>query len=145
MYHRALQVKKEEGILEEMLKLQREIRSRREIERGRDNSSRDKYTKIFQPITKSLTSLKSPIPQPSTTPIKKEEEEPLIRFNDDLVKIEGPGELYTRALATIPPDLRDDGMLGLNTKNHTIGDWNFNVIGNTLVVRKRDEEDSQRY
>ena len=140
-----------------MLELQREIRLQRKIVRNRDSANRDKYTKLFEPVTKTLTSLKSPpdataatTATPATASLisideKKEdvkkEEEPLVHL-DDLEEIVGPGELYTRALAEIPQRLRDDGKLGLDTKNHMIGDWTYNVAGDRLIVRNRDEEDS---
>ena len=140
-----------------MLELQREIRLQRKIVRNRDSANRDKYTKLFEPVTKTLTSLKSPpdataatTATPATASLisideKKEdvkkEEEPLVHL-DDLEEIVGPGELYTRALAEIPQRLRDDGKLGLDTKNHMIGDWTYNVAGDRLIVRNREEEDS---
>lgn len=137
-----------------MVKLQREIRLQREIERHRKSSSQDKYTKIFEPITKSITkslNSNSNVPGHTQTPAetanlisiddKKEEvEEPLVHI-DELEDIEGPGELYTRALATIPQRLREDGMLGLDTVNHMIGDWTYDVIGNKLMVKNNEKTD----
>ena len=63
MYHRALQVRKEQPLLEEMLKLQKESRIQREKDRENDSSKRKKYTKMFEPLTESIQKLK-PEPQP---------------------------------------------------------------------------------
>ena len=139
-----------------MLELQREIRAQRELVRDRDSAKRDKYTKIFEPVTKTLTDMSTPVvPAAPAAPAPSKEEEPLIQFDD--IKDEepgelyaetlaatpqGPGELYIRALAEIPQRLRDDGKLGFDTVNHMIGDWIYEVIGNTLVVRNGDEEEN---
>ena len=100
---------------------------------------------MFEPVTKTLQTLSPAVTVPTTTPtanliqIDDVKEEPF--HLDDLDEIEAPGELYTQALAEIPERLRDDGKLGLNTENHTIGDWNYEVAGDKLIVRKGDEED----
>ena len=129
MYHRALQVRKEQPLLEEMLEIQKQIRMQREKDRENDSSNRKKYTKMFEPLTESIQKLK-PEPQPvaATNPTSlvdleepKKEEEPE-NFLDDLEEIDEPGQLYTQALQEVPRGLRDDGMFGLNTNNHTIGD-----------------------
>ena len=140
MYHRALQVRKEQPLLEEMLKLQKEIRIQREKDRENDSSNRKKYTKMFEPLTESIQKLK-PEPQPvvsNATPLvdfeESKEEEPE-NFLDDLNEIDEPGWLYTQALQRVPLALRDDGMFGLNTNDHTIGDWTFEVAGNHLLCR----------
>ena len=145
MYHRALQVRKEQPLLEEMLKLQKQIRMQREKDRESDSSNRKKYTKMFEPLTESIQNLKpEPVAATNATPLVDLEEEPKEEekpenFLDDLEEIDEPGQLYTQALQHVPRGLRDDGMLGLDTDNHTIGDWMFEVAGNDLMCRKGAE------
>ena len=146
MYHRALQVKRKQTLLEELLQVQKQIRMQREKVMQNDRNNRKKYTKIFEPLTESIQKLKTE-PQPITTTnstplvdfeeeVKKDDGEEPENFLDDLNEIDEPGYLYTQALQEVPRGLRDDGMLGLNTNNHTIGDWMFEVAGNHLLCRK---------
>ena len=144
MYHRALQVKRQQTLLEELLQVQKKIRMQREKDMQNDRNNRKKYTKIFEPLTESIQKLK-PEPQPilttNSTPLVDFEEEPKMdgepeNFLDDLNEIDEPGYLYTQALQQVPLGMRDDGMFGLNTNDHTIGDWIFEVAGNRLLCRK---------
>ena len=104
---------------------------------------------MFEPVTESIDRLKKPQSAEAETddlldlkdePTPKEEKlEPEIF--EDLKVIEEPGKLYKLALKSVPHDLRDDGVLGLNTKEHVIGDWTFSVAGNKLMLRQGGEED----
>ena len=50
-------VKDEEQMLKKILSIQTQIRARREKERLARNSQNEKYTKIFEPITRTLKNL----------------------------------------------------------------------------------------
>ena len=90
MYHRINTIADEERLLEEMLQLQSQIRSQREAERKTKTYNSGKYTKIFEPVTKSIEKL-----LPS---VDLEPNEPIII--DELVDLKEP----TKAT---PPDLID--------------------------------------
>ena len=151
MYHRAMQVRKEQGLLEEILQREKKIYAQRKALRRKRDNTRERYTRIFEPVTESIGRLKKP-PQPAEaevddlldlkdepTPPKEEELEP--EMFEDLEDIEEPGKLYKLALRSVPLDLRDDGVLGLNTKEHLIGTWSFSVAGNKLLLRRGSVED----
>ena len=151
MYHRSLQVRKEQSLLEEILQRQKKIHAQRKaLRRARDNT-RERYKRIFEPVTESIDRLKKPQPAEAdlldlTTDEQqpKEEEEPeqtSSTFDDDLSEIEEPSKVYKLALKAVPQDLRDDGVLGLNTAQHIIGNWTFSVAGNKLLVRRGSEEE----
>ena len=128
-------------MMEEMLQLQSKIRNRKEKERILKTDQSGKYTKIFEPVTKTiekLVQLKHPVQQ---QPIQRvEEEEDLINLKD-VEKEEAPDEeeykepsIYHDVLQSIPPRYRDDGVFGLNAQNHSIGDYQYRVVGNRLEV-----------
>ena len=56
-YHRINNIAEEERLLKEIIDLQTQIRAQREKTRIANTSRREKYTKIFEPITKSVKSL----------------------------------------------------------------------------------------
>ena len=146
MYHRINTITDEERLLEEMLQLQSQIRSQRESERKAKTYNSGKYTKIFEPVTKSIEKLLPSVDLETSEPIidnlvDLKEDEPsanLIDFKEEPEVPEEPGDLYKQALSDIPRKFRDDGMLGLNDI-HQIGEYTYEVRGNTLHLSKDDD------
>ena len=135
MYHR-INTADEERVLEQMLELQAEIRAQREKQRKTKTYNSEKYSKMFEPVTKTLGKL---VPTPianlmdlETPTVGEPKEESLM--------LQEPGELYKHALREVPRKLRDDGKLGLDTDDHRIGDYIYEVEGNVLQVLKNGEE-----
>ena len=124
MYHRINTIADEEKLLEEMLQLQSQIRSQREAERKRKTYNSGKYTKIFEPVTKSIEKLLPTVdvePNESIIIELVDLKEPT-ETTSDLIDFkeepgpegpgpEGPGDWYKQALGEIPRKFRDDGML----------------------------------
>ena len=157
MFHRIDNIAGEQRLMEQMLQLQSEIRDKREADRIAKTSKSERYSKMFEPVTKSLDKLvaqpklielepaeadvpttddllgpKEEVPTDDLLGLPKEEEEVL-------EEMEEPGELYKQALRDIPPQLRDDGMLGLNVDTHQIGEYAYEVEGDVLVVVDHNE------
>ena len=65
MFHRINNIEQEERLLTEMLKLQTDIRRQREDDRLQNSTRREKYTKIFEPVTSTLQALKPTMPEVS--------------------------------------------------------------------------------
>lgn len=160
MFHRIDNIAGEQRLMEQMLQLQSEIRDKREADRIAKTSKSERYSKMFEPVTKSLDKLVAQQPklklEPADVPIlgPKEEEVP----TDDLLglpkeeeeeeevleEMEEPGELYKQALRDIPPQLRDDdGMLGLNVDTHQIGEYAYEVEGDVLKVVDHNGESKE--
>ena len=148
MYRRISRIEDEESLLEEMLALQSQIREQRERKRITGTNRAEKYSKIFEPVTKSIEKL---TPKPSIPPV-----EDLINLEDEglqppkeepkdefLPEIDEPGILYRQALHDVPSRLQDDGLLGLNPDNHRIGHYEYSVDGNILKVNAYDGEDHE--
>ena len=57
MYHRIDNIADEQRLMEQMLQLQSEIRDKREADRQRKTSKSERYSKMFEPVTKSLDKL----------------------------------------------------------------------------------------
>ena len=148
-YRRISNIAEEEGLLQEMLNLQSQIRAQREKDRIAKTTRREKYTKMFEPVTKSLERLVTPAP-PATnnlvdlTDVIPEHVnvplEPMKEEKDEFEEMQEPGELYKEALNNVPIRRRDDGMLGLNPEKHSIGDYIYEVVGNTLKVHHDHEQ-----
>ena len=83
-----------------------------------------------EPIIDKLVDLKEDEPSADLIDFKEEAEIP--------EEPEEPGDLYKQALSEIPRKFRDDGMLGLNNA-HQIGDYTYEVRGNTLHLSKDDD------
>ena len=154
MYHRINTIADEEKLLEEMLQLQSQIRSQREAERKRKTYNSGKYTKIFEPVTKSIEKLLPTVdvePNESIIDELVDLKEPT-ETTSDLIDFkeepgpegpgpEGPGDWYKQALGEIPRKFRDDGMLGLNVETHQIGGYTYEVKGNTLHLSGDDQKE----
>ena len=133
-YHKIKAVEDQEQLLEKILSLQSEIRSQREKKRRLNTNEHEKYTRIFAPVTSSIAKLApqaAPQPVPAQAPLQpkqevKEEEE------DEKFFAEPNNELFRQALYEVPEKLRSDGVLGLDTATHTIGDYEYEVEGNKL-------------
>lgn len=162
MYHRIDRAEDEQNLLQEMLSLQSQIREKRERNRNRQTNVSEKYAKMFAPVTKTLEKLAPaaapPAPvadlllgfddpltrmeQPMKDEDKKDDDTPVIDIDDKLQTTDEddpPGELFQTAFQSIPARFRDDGLLGLDTFNHRIGDFEYRVHGNTLnLYGKKD-------
>ena len=106
---------------------------------------------MFKPVTGAIEKL---IPQPQVStpvadllkldggddgggeamPLKTEEEQ------REEIQLDEPGIVYKQALTDVPVRFRDDGLLGLDTANHRIGDYVYSVDGDTLKVHGNNEE-----
>ena len=157
-YHRINNIAEEERLLKEIIDLQTQIRAQREKTRIANTSRSEKYTKNFEPITKSLKSLTDISATRNTIPLTDNNlidfterndllDEPMLPIMD--VKTEDdddesdtnlpPGQLYLDAVASVPVRARDDGVFGLNVDRQTIGGRPFYVEGNTLKVENDDD------
>ena len=134
-------------MMEEILKLQSNIRTKKEKERAIKTSSNERYTDIFKPITTTLEKLKPslqpPAPPPPPPPqlvlqqqqhqkeeggeegeLKSEEEEDEEGEYGDEEEEEDMKEdtdeigLYDNVLASILESDRDDGVFGLKVNPH---------------------------
>ena len=156
MYHRVDSLAEQERVLKQVLDLQSQIRTKRERQRKRKSYDSKAYTKIFEPVTKSIEKLTLPrapsppapqIPAPPGPSIKTEPEEEYWieepkteepELYEVEPKIEEP-DLYEDALSEVPRRYRDDGMLGLNPATHQIGNYVYEVRDNVLYVSKYEE------
>ena len=159
-FHSIKTIEDQERMLKKILSLQTQIRARREKTRLTNNSQNEKYTKIFEPITRTLKNLTD---IPTTTTISPYTDgKNLIDFktpaniidvNDNNVhktptlipnaeyeiKAEDDdNDLFSEIVKSIPARERDDGVLGLDIKHHRIGDNTFTVKGNILTVHNDD-------
>ena len=143
-YHRIQDIAEEERLLEEMLSLQRDIRNQREKKRRINTAQSEKYNKIFRPVTSSIAKLQTNIaptpdtPEPEDDPVKQEED-------DEKFFVEPDNEVFRQALNEVPEDLRSDGVLGLDVKTHTIGEYEYEVEGSTLRCTNEDSDDEATF
>ena len=138
-------------MMEEMLRIQTNIRTKKEKERRLKMSSNEKYTSMFKPITSTLEKLptKPPPPPPPPPPqiIKHQKEEGEIKREEEEMGEEGEEDgdredemdLYERVLRDIPVELRSDGVLGLkvnpdNNRVGQIGGYTFQVMNDNKIV-----------
>ena len=153
MYHRInTRADEERLLLEQKLALQSSIRAKRERQRRKRTHDTEVYTKMLEPVTKSIAKLAAPTSTllPATAaavkqePVKKEEDEDEI---EPMVVKEEPDDLYQEALALVLRKFRDDGQLGLCPSTHQIGLYTYAVHGNTLriVSNNDDDEDMQQF
>ena len=140
-YRKIKDIEDQEQMLEEILSLQAEIRSQREKKRRLNTSQHEKYTRIFEPVTSTIAKLApQPAPQPAQLPpqpkqeIKEEEED--VKFFD-----EPNNDLFRQALYEVPENLRSDGVLGLDIKTHTIGEYEYEIEGNKLRCTNENSDD----
>ena len=140
-YRKIKDIEDQEQMLEEILSLQGEIRSQREKKRRLNTSQHEKYTRIFEPVTSTIAKLApQPAPQPAQAPpqpkqeIKEEEED--VKFFD-----EPNNDLFRQALYEVPENLRSDGVLGLDIKTHTIGEYEYEIEGNKLRCINENSDD----
>ena len=155
MYHRINTLADEERLLlEQKLALQSNIRAKRERQRRKRTHDTEVYTKMLEPVTKSIAKLAPTALPPAATvkqePVKKEEdeEEPAEPEPEPMmVAKEEPDDLYQEALAQVSRKFREDGQLGLCPGTHQIGLYTYAVHGNTLraVSNSDDDEDMQKF
>ena len=135
-------------MMEEMLYLQSNIRTKREKERAVKALRTEKYTSMLEPVTKSLERLK-PVPSPPVpVPVSEvKEEKNLIDFSlpaaaDVKAEEEQDDEnsgIYHAVLNSIHDNQLDDGVFGLNVEDHSIGDYNYRVRNDILEVYTNDQ------
>ena len=136
-------------MMEEMLKLQSNIREKKEKERVFKTVRNEKYADIFKPITNTLEKLK-PAPPIPVAPVNNEEgglkqegengvDATLTEEPDGGSDTESEEDsIYDEVLQTIPEYLRSDGVFGLkvNPRNHRVGQigaYNFRVMKNNRI------------
>ena len=130
-------------MMEQMLQIQARVRVKKEQDRIFKTGQSEKYTRIFEPITKSLINLRQ---QQPNTPIKPRDLSGGVKTEEDDEVEDAEDSLYDAVLESIPLKNRDDGVFGLkiNTRDpHTgiIGGHDFVVVNdNVLVVRDGDTE-----
>ena len=136
---------KRENQLAQILKIQSEIRKQREKRRRITTSQNQKYSQIFQPVTNSIKKLlptenilDQPVPQPDAPLLNPEVKEE--KFYE-----EPNNDVYRQALIEVPENLRSDGVLGLNTWTHTIGEYEYEVKGNNLHCVSLDGLDNVEF
>ena len=136
-------------MLEEMLQIQARVRARKEKERLIRTGQNEKYTKIFEPVTKTIEKLAAKnATHPAATvhqpKIKGDDEEPQSVDDDDDDGGIYDASLYDEVLNSIPLGNRDDGLLGLKVNRNkpytgTIGDYNFVVVNDGYLIVFNDE------
>ena len=146
-YHNMARVEDEERLLESMLQVQSEIRKQREEKRRSNNWRREKFTRMFEPVTSSIARLAQvpqpppPPPVPAPEPVKdEEEEEEEDKFYDTVKEPEEESEIFRQALDEVPEAYRSDGVLGLDVTTRTIGNYAYQVKGDTLHCLSGDDE-----
>ena len=138
-YLRVEKLANEEQLLRKKLKIESKIRSQRRRDKHSKHTESLKYSRILEPVTKSIEQLKN---VEKITP-KEENLIDLDEDNDDIQVLshseidEKPGELYLHALDSIPLQFLDDGMFGLNVNTAEIGNNTFSVIGNMLTTQNK--------
>ena len=138
-YLRVDKLANKEQLLREKLKIENRLRQQREREKQSRHAESVKYSRILEPVTKSIEQLKS---VERTVP----KEENLIDLNDETEVLSRPeieeekqGELYLNALDSIPLQLNDDGVFGLNVKTGEIGNNTYSVVGNMLITQNKTD------
>ena len=167
MYHRINSRADEERLLlQQKLALQSTIRKKRENQRRKRTHDTDVYTKIFEPVTKTIQKLNptsSTDLHPATdgqSMVKKQDDndddidyganndeeskyDPSAPTTTEAVDIpllkEESNEFYQDALAYVPRKYRDDGQLGLCPRTKQIGNYTYQVLGDTLQVFFTDD------
>ena len=148
-YHslRLNSIDNEKHLLTEIAHLQDRIRRGEENTHNLKVAEEKHYTKVFRPITTSLSNLKKASLSNVVGNVHN-------AGNDDddsddggadveeeaKIKLE-PGEsLYSAALSSIPKKDRDDGVLGLNVAAKKIGDYKWRVDRDTLYIINDKEQ-----
>ena len=162
-FYRIDKLATEEELLRKKLKMENEIRKEREKKRHSKSVEGRKYSRMLEPVTKSLEELKAiQKHDPSDKNVihkhdssdenlisleefkeRNPHDEDLIDLHDydvssELNKKDGEaGDQFREALNSIPFELRDDGMFGLNNETKEIGNNNFSVKGEILQVENK--------
>ena len=148
-YHpyRVQSIKDETRLLQHMLKLEDKVRVTREKDRRiKDNQNRH-FSRMFHPITNSLKQLtkpttktteEQPVPINSETATDDDEQEEK-DYKTEMVQ-DNPGDMYRRALNSIPIKSKDDGVFGLNDKDRRIGEYSYKVDGDTLHIMDHEKQ-----
>ena len=152
-------ISKRERQLKQILKLQSEIRKQHEQRRRVNTSQNERYTRIFKPVTSSIKKLMPPEnildhPVPKTVaplmpnenildqPVPQTDAPVLIPdIKEEKFYEEPNNDIYRQALIEVPENLRSDGILGLNTRTHSIGEYEYEVKGDILHCIRVDGSD----
>ena len=146
----------EKRLLKNKLNREKQIRQHREKNRRLKSAKSREYSTIFEPVTKSLDDLKdihktaAAAVSSQTGDLMKEDDlidEPIhdLGLSPLLAPDRKPGALYLQALDSIPIKSLDDGVFGLNIHTESIGNNNFYVDNNTLIVENKDDGTIQTF
>ena len=146
----------EKRLLKNKLNREKQIRQHREKNRRLKSAKSREYSTIFEPVTKSLDDLKdihktaAAAVSSQTGDLMKEDDlidEPIhdLGLSPLLAPDRKPGALYLQALDSIPIKSLDDGVFGLNIHTQSIGNNNFYVDNNTLIVENKDDGTIQTF
>ena len=135
----------EKRLMEEKLKMENQIRVKREKSSRLKTIESEKYKRIFEPVTKSINAVRFSPPhqvlergESMMEGGNKVEEGNSEESYNAAEEEEKPSLLYTTARKTIPRGLLDDGVFGLfitddkKDNDGWIGNNTFHVNGNTL-------------
>ena len=148
----------EKRLLKNKLNREKQIRKHREKNRRLKSAKSREYSTIFEPVTKSLDDLKgihktavaaAAVPSQSDDLMKEDNDiDETIRnlgVSPPLVSAGKPGALYLQAVDSIPLKSLDDGVFGLNIHTQSIGNNNFYVDNDTLIVTNKDDGTIQTF
>ena len=121
-------------LLNEMLQIQAQIRTKKEKERLIQTNQTTRYAKIFEPVTKSIEKLSKPVVEVPIVDDLIDLKQPVTKKEENDAEIEEGAALFDSVLQTIPLSLRDDGIFGLDARIRRIGSHSFRVINDNLVV-----------
>lgn len=132
----------EKRLMEEKLKMENQIRKKREKNNKLKTAENEKYKRMFEPVTKSINEARLTIPAESAPIIKdeiKDENHEVRKMEEEKSSI-----LYTTAIDTIPTSMLDDGVFGLfhtdeERDSGWIGNNKFHVQGNTLIAENLED------
>lgn len=138
-------ISKRENQLKQILKLQSGIRKQREQRRRVNTSQNERYTRMFEPVTSSIKKLMphenildQAVPQTAAPLLNPD-------IKEDKFYEEPNNDIYRQALTEVPENLRSDGILGLNTWTHSIGEYEYEVKGDILHCVSADGLDSVEF
>ena len=132
-YHRVNTAAERARLLTEMLQIQAHIRSKKEKERLIKTNQHNKYSRMFEPVTKTMEKLSKPAVEVPVVGDLIDLKKPTMKKEENYTEIEQES-LFDSVLQTIPLSLRDDGIFGLDARIRRIGSHSFRVINDNLVV-----------
>ena len=140
-YHQVNTAAERARLLKEMLQIQAQIRTKKEKERLIKTNQNNHYSRMFEPVTKTMEKLSSKPAVPVVDdlidlkePVMRKKEENDTEIEEEEEEEEEGKSLFDSVLQTIPTSLRDDGIFGLNVHTRCIGSHDFQVINDDLLV-----------